>query len=327
LLLPREDGKPGSPPHRILCLTYTKAAASEMALRISRTLSRWATKDDAWLANALHDLLGRPANDAETGAARRLFASVVDAPGGLKIMTIHSFCQSVLGRFPLEAKLAPHFTTLEDSEASALLTRARDAVLSTAQQQPDTPEGQALVRLAAEQTEEQFSALLKTITAERHQLGDILRKLETGEGFYAALCAALGIDPRDTAESVYSAVCADENLDIDAMWQACAHLASGSKTDQERGLRMQFWLEKNAADRAAAFEEWKLAFLTKAGEPRKALMTKALLLARPDLDEAMRMEADRLVATIEHLNACKSARLTHDLVILGRAIAEAYQTL
>jgi ATP-dependent helicase/nuclease subunit A len=327
LLLPRPDGQRGSEPHRILCLTYTKAAASEMALRIGRTLSAWATIDDEKLDEALYELLGRPANDAETQAARRLFARVVDAPGGLKIMTIHSFCQSVLGRFPLEAGLTPHFTTLEDADARALLTRARDAVLTTAQQRPDTPEGAALVRLAAEQTEEQFSHLLKTITAERHQLEGIVRRLETAEGFYAALCAALSIAPGDTEESVYAAVCDEAGFDADALWAACRHLATGLKTDQERGIKMQAWLELDRAGRIQNFESWQRAFLTKDKQPFKKMMTNALQQAEPALDDALYMEADRIVQAIDHLNACRSARLTHDLVILGRAIAAEYQAL
>ena len=124
LLLPRPDGQGGSDPHRILCLTYTKAAASEMALRIGRTLSTWATVDDEKLDKALHDLLGRPANDAETQAARRLFARVVDAPGGLKIMTIHSFCQRIIVENAVEAGLDPGIKVADEVAAEAMFDRA-----------------------------------------------------------------------------------------------------------------------------------------------------------------------------------------------------------
>ncbi|HRC26932.1 MAG TPA: UvrD-helicase domain-containing protein, partial [Alphaproteobacteria bacterium] len=87
LLLPRSDGSPGTPPHKILCLTYTKAAAGEMALRLSAALGRWAVMGDGDLEAALRTLLGHDPGQEVRAAARRLFAAVVDAPGGLKVMT------------------------------------------------------------------------------------------------------------------------------------------------------------------------------------------------------------------------------------------------
>ena len=94
LLLPREDGRPGTAPQKILALTFTKAAANEMALRLSKKLSHWAVMEDADLTCELETLFGRAPKGEEIKAARKLFACVVDAPGGLNIMTIHSFCQS-----------------------------------------------------------------------------------------------------------------------------------------------------------------------------------------------------------------------------------------
>ena len=114
----------GTPPARILCLTFTKAAAAEMAIRINRTLGLWATLPDEALEDRLADLCGeRPTMEARLNA-RRLFAQVVDCPGGMKIQTIHAFCQSLLRRFPLEAELAPHFDVMDDRTADGLLTEA-----------------------------------------------------------------------------------------------------------------------------------------------------------------------------------------------------------
>jgi ATP-dependent helicase/nuclease subunit A len=327
LMLPRDSGAPGTDPHRILCLTYTKAAASEMALRINKILSAWATIDDERLDRALMDLLGRRAELPETDAARRLFARVVDAPGGLKIMTIHSFCQSVLGRFPLEAGLPPRFRAMEEDEASALLTLARDRVLARAQSRPNSDEGRALEQLAAEQNEDQFNALLRALTSERHQLQHHLDKLETMDGFYTGLCQTLAVDPAHTPDELGHSACGDAAFAATELWQACRHLASGSKTDRERSLAMQLWLEYEQGVRASSFPQWSNLFLTREGEPRKALMTKALIDAQPHLGRAMREEAERLLALAEQVNACRLAGLTRDLVILGRAITHEYQAL
>ena len=96
----------GNAPETILCLTYTKAAAAEMANRLSKTLRDWIGYDDVKLLTSLKDLTGEPEEELteKIAFARTLFAKVLDTNGGMKIMTIHSFCQNVLKRFPLEAK-------------------------------------------------------------------------------------------------------------------------------------------------------------------------------------------------------------------------------
>ena len=90
-------------PERILCLTFTKAAAAEMRNRLAGQLGRWAMAEDAALDEAIETLIDRAPEAAERVVARRLFARVLDAPGGINILTIHAFCQALLKRFPLEA--------------------------------------------------------------------------------------------------------------------------------------------------------------------------------------------------------------------------------
>ena len=116
----------GCPAERLLCLTFTKAAAAEMANRIAERLALWATMEEGRLAKTLESLLSRPSSDEERELARSLFARVLDTPGGLRIMTIHAFCQALLRRFPLEAGIAPHFELLDDRGSEELLAEARD---------------------------------------------------------------------------------------------------------------------------------------------------------------------------------------------------------
>lgn len=136
----------GTPPQRILCLTYTKAAASEMQNRLFKRLGGWSMLEDAKLIDALV-ALGEPAPDAERlRQARRLFAGAIEAPGGLKIQTIHAFCASLLRRFPLEAGVAPDFA---EADARSLKQLRRD-LLDSLSEGPHRPVVQALFEVVGE---------------------------------------------------------------------------------------------------------------------------------------------------------------------------------
>ena len=124
----------GVRPSKILCLTYTKAAAVEMNQRISSRLSKWAVADEKNLLTELNELLGGlPADENDVrqleARARQQFALLLDTPGGMKIQTIHSFCQEVLKRFPLEAHISPYFEVMDDRRAAEALDEIKSGLL------------------------------------------------------------------------------------------------------------------------------------------------------------------------------------------------------
>ncbi len=113
----------GVQPDAIMCVTYTKAAASEMQGRLFKRLGGWCVADDKALAKELAELQARNIREytqEELGKARELFALALETPGGLRIETIHAFCGRLLRRFPLEANVAPGFKELDDNDASRL---------------------------------------------------------------------------------------------------------------------------------------------------------------------------------------------------------------
>ena len=121
----------GVRPETILCLTYTKAAASEMQNRLFQTLGAWAMLPDEELLQELRDLGEDPSGDL--AQARVLFASAIEAPGGLKIQTIHSFCSKILRQFPLEAGVNPQFVEMDDA---AQLDVMREVIEQIAIEEP-----------------------------------------------------------------------------------------------------------------------------------------------------------------------------------------------
>src|SRR5690606_35846224 len=117
-------------PEEVLCLTYTKAAAAEMRRRIAGTLAEWAVMDESALRRSLMDITGDVSSPTEQRRARTLFAHALETPGGLRIQTIHAFCESVLHRFPVEAGVPFDFAVLEDHQRQAMILRAREAILA-----------------------------------------------------------------------------------------------------------------------------------------------------------------------------------------------------
>lgn len=148
-------------PQNILCLTYTKAAASEMQNRLFKRLGEWAMKPDEDLRSALADLGESPTVSAERLAlARQLFARAIETPGGLRIQTIHSFCATILRRFPLEANVSPGFTELDDRAARLMRTEIVE----------EMAEGlapQAIERLTEVWSGEELESLVSQIARER----------------------------------------------------------------------------------------------------------------------------------------------------------------
>lgn len=159
-------------PQHILCLTYTKAAASEMQNRLFKRLGEWAMMEDGDLRQGLRDLgvLKDIAPD-KLREARTLFAQAIETPGGLKIQTIHSFCASLLRRFPLEAGVSPQFKEIEDRAAELLRADILDEIA-------DGPDAYLVTNLAAHYTGESFASLTQSITGKRELFANLPSDLD-----------------------------------------------------------------------------------------------------------------------------------------------------
>src|SRR5690606_19842594 len=135
---------------------YTKTAAAEMQNRLLKELASWATLPDETLCAVLAKLMGCAPGETDIERARRLFALSLEARGGLKIHTIHGFCERLLQRFPLEAQVTPHFTVLDEHQAALLKRTAFDAVIAQAAEEPESALGRALATIIVVSAEEWF---------------------------------------------------------------------------------------------------------------------------------------------------------------------------
>ena len=134
----------GVPPAKILCITFTKAAAANMSQRVFSTLGKWVNLDDTALDAALKcNGIARPDHRLRE-QARRLFANALETPGGLKVQTIHALCTRLLQQFPFEANVPARFTVLDDRDQTEIMERARLQVLLDAARDPQSASGRAL---------------------------------------------------------------------------------------------------------------------------------------------------------------------------------------
>jgi ATP-dependent helicase/nuclease subunit A len=316
----------GTPPERILCLTFTKAAAAEMANRINQILGRWAVEEEDALRDRLQALTGVIPRDIDLRAARRLFAQVLDAAGGMQIQTIHAFCQSLLRRFPLEAGLPPHFEVMDDRTAAELLGEAREEILEAARVQPGEPLGDALARMTAGVSEEAFGELIGALAAERGQLRRILTAHGGLAGAVAAVNRVVKVGPDEDEADVIAAACRAGAFDDAGLRNACRVLADSSEADSRRGIAVQGWLDR-AAHRVEGFEAYGKLFLTEKGEVRKQLLAKKAADRDPSALDALQAEAERLAAVQERLRGVLTARSTAALLTVGEALIDRYDRL
>lgn len=308
----------GVAPERILCLTFTKAGAAEMAERVHSRLARWVQGKSPDVAADLI-ALGEDPGPQAVARARLLFARVLDATGGgLRIQTIHSFCQSLLAAFPLEAGLVPGFEPLDDRGHAELSRRALIAMIETAERDGDEAVGGALEMLALRLGEGGTLAYLaKCVPAAR--LLDALP-----EDIACFLLSFLDL-PDGDIEAALAERCADDAFPIHALGAvAAANRAWGAASGVACADLVTRWLAADASVRVALLEDLRSALLTKDGEVKNRSRDK-LLAAAPDY-VALALEAGEAIAALLDLRKQVAyARTAAQGLVAGRAYARAYE--
>lgn len=318
----------GSEPSRILCLTFTRAASAEMANRIRQELAGWVSMTNDDLVADLTALQGRAPVEDELVRARQLFADVLDAPGGLQIATIHSFCQSILGRFPLEAGIAPHFSLIEERGRSELLNEARDRVIGriAAGRAPELEE--PLNRLIVLAGESRAGELLDEICAASGRLDLMLEQYGTLNRALQELAAGLEVDPDQSSQELVRSACLDSELDREGLEQARVYLAEGSKTDITKSDTISRFLAADEVGRIALFSNYCSVFLKADKRPgTQALATKAVRDAHPEVLDVLDREQSRLDTLHETLRRHATYQRTHTILTLGDALVQEFRRL
>ncbi|WP_208977926.1 double-strand break repair helicase AddA [Labrenzia sp. 011] len=314
----------GTDPARILALTFTKAAAAEMATRVFRILGTWVTMEDAVLAAELEEIEGRRPDAARLALARRLFARALETPGGLKIQTIHGFCEALLHQFPLEANVAGHFSVLDDRVAAEFMAEARASVLHRAETEPDSVFGHALASVIDLMSDGGAQKALDELIQNR----DAFRRWTVDAGdLHAALrelAGLLDVDPSLRLATFDSRFRDECPFDRNVCLSYAEALQTGTKTDQARAEALVAARELH--DPSVFREAWQQIFLTAKLEPRRSLATKKVAEAFPDMVEALEKEQARLLALLDERRKVVTFEGTVALLRLADAVIRHYES-
>ncbi|HEY8008641.1 MAG TPA: double-strand break repair helicase AddA [Methylocella sp.] len=314
----------GVAPSKLLCLTFTKAAAANMASGVFDKLAKWTQLADGDLSAEIIKVGAPEPASGDLRAARKLFARTLETPGGLKIQTIHAFCERLLHLFPFEANVPARFEVLDEQGQAEVLQRARRAVLTEAMSGKGVL-GAALERLSDECGPDGFDDLIKeamrqsAISQTRwpQDPAEILRRtLDLAEGRDCLCIEREMVEGGITPES----------------WQSIAAiLEQGSANDRKMG---KLFLQAESACRSRpseyelreCLESYLAIFFTEQGKgtPRDSVVTKAINLRHPQLAAELFAEQGRLDALREERKAAATLERTRALIEIAAAIFKRY---
>jgi len=312
----------GSAPDKILCLTFTKAAAANMKNRVFGTLANWTMMSDDKLDEEIERTSNSRSNAGLRKRARQLFALALDTPGGLKIQTIHAFCESLLHQFPLEANVPGHFEALQETEQVNMLEMARKDVLSR-NIDGAAAHYAALIPFATDHTIE------KGLGAIIHARQEFSQWIDGGvEAALEPVYEKLGVSKTDTPDSIRRTAIDNILIDGPAISSLCAQaFASDKKTDMGLAEALQALIENRNVDHV--FEGLCSAFLTTKNEPRSEtkIATKFVKDAIPDAIDVLFKIAHEIISALEKISAVELLQSSFHLFKIGDLVLQRYESM
>ncbi|HET6378679.1 MAG TPA: double-strand break repair helicase AddA [Methylocella sp.] len=313
----------GVPPSKILCLTYTRAAAANMSARVFETLARWTSQNDEDLRSEIASIGAPPPGAAGLILARKLFARAVETPGGLKIQTIHAFCERLLHLFPFEANVPARFEVADDEKRDELLQRARQHVLAEANAGRGSL-GAALLRLTDELGQHGFEDLLTE--AMKHS-GILCAGRQ--KGLTEILREILDI-PKGSEVATIEHEMIEGWLPPDCWLEFAEKLDQSSKNDQKcakqfRTAYAAFQDAEPGDETRCCLDAYLAVFFTQTGTPRASVATGSFASAHPAIAAALRCEQERLTRLDARRKSAAVLERTRALIEIASVICRRYQ--
>src|SRR5689334_21520151 len=257
-------------PEKILCITFTKAAAANMAERVFTTLGHWVTLGDDALDAAIREAGIPHPNTKLRKKARELFARALETPGGLKVQTIHALCTRLLQQFPFEANVPARFAVLDDRDQNDMMERANLKVFLEASRAPDSAIGRALQTAMASAADVTFKDVVREACLSRDHFMAWADDTGSAEAAAAQASAVLGVSEEDRIEAVETDILDGPYLPRRRWKEIAGALDGGSKSDSDQAARLREALTASGADQV---DGYLCMFLTDEKAPRKSVIT------------------------------------------------------
>ncbi len=318
----------GTDPSRILCLTFTKAAAGEMSNRVFDILGGWTSLNDDDLRKELLEIEGQMPDPLQMQRARTLFARALETPGGLKIQTIHAFCEAILHQFPLEANIPGNFSGMEDGQQKRLMALAYRQVVLEADDHPENPLGKAFTRIMEVAGDAAIEKVISEIISKRDELTNWLAENGGPAGATDRAKSHFGFSESDSCSALTSALVSNSAFNaID-----CAGLADTLHEVGETGattIAEHLHGFANATTHEGKLDHITPLILTASGEPRKfgRYPSKAVVAIAPTLRETMESEVGRILEGRSRINLLSIIEATNPLMVVGEAMLANYHRM
>ncbi len=291
----------GVDPSRVLCLTYTRAAAAEMQNRVFEELGSWVTLNDDQLRAAMFKIEGKNPDAIRLSFARRLFAMAVETPGGLKIQTIHAFCERLLHLFPFESNVPARFRLMDETEQADILESCITALQHMLVSNESSDLINAITHVTSEAGEQGFPSLIREALKWRNAIANYAGGAYDTQNEQSHLAQILGLEPHETPEIITQHIAFGQGRDfknaLDDYDSWTARLSGFNKTDYELSVALDAAAKiSNAKARSETYIE---VLLTKDHKVRINLPTGKVDKNDPSLFNALKNEQLRLVELLE----------------------------
>ena len=312
----------GEDPAKILCITFTKAAAANMATRVFDTLAEWTTLDDDALDEKIRLATGKTPDAAQRAIARRLFANALETPGGLKVQTVHAFCTRLLHQFPFEADVAARFEVLDEAATAQILNQLTLDVLLEGATKPDSPLGQALATAIAAAADVTFKDVIAETIGKRDLITAWVDRVGGVQQVIGELTRSFGLPAGDAMQAVENEYFS-KSLIPQAEWPALTDVfSSGSKTDQERASSLSDALQAAGRER---IENYLDVFCTGDRKGRASVLTKKPAEANPQWAARLNAEKDRVCQLLAREFALRARDRSAALITVAAAVIDRYR--
>jgi ATP-dependent helicase/nuclease subunit A len=312
----------GVAPEKILCITFTKAAAANMAERVFTTLGHWVTLDDAALNEAIRDA-GVPNPSAKLrNVARELFARALETPGGLKVQTIHALCTRLLQQFPFEANVPARFVVLDERDQTDMMERANLKVFLEAAHAPESTLGRSLQTAMANAADVTFKDVVREACMSRDHFMAWTDAAGSAEAAASQMSMVLGVSANDGIEDVEREIVDGPYLPRTRWLEIAGVLDGGGKSDSDQSARLR---EAFHSTGATQVDEYLGVFLTDERTPRKTVLTKKLCDNHRAIADLFEQEGFRLTPLIEKRRAVITRDRTEALLHIAMAAAANYR--